>query len=74
MYSVSLKNGTINEKNGTMAKLEWWESNRNVLLYVVTFKTYNNVTNFSNEWTQEVKCAESLLFLVTNESEAKICY
>ena len=33
-----------------MAKLEYWKSNRNMLLVLVTFKTlHNNVTNFSNE-------------------------
>ena len=50
MYFLSLKNGTIDKKTRTMAKLEYRESNRNMLIFLVTIKTlYNNVTNFNNE-------------------------
>ena len=55
-------------KNGTMAKLEYWESNGNMLLFVVTFKTSDiNVTNFSDEWKQEVRCAESSNTIFTSK-------
>ena len=51
-----------------MAKLKYWESNRNMLLFLVTFNTlHNNVTNFSNEWKQEVKCAESSITIFSNK-------
>ena len=48
-------------------------------LVSVTFKMlHNNVTNFSNEHDElkkEVKCAErSIAILVSNESEAKMCW
>ena len=47
-----------------MAKLEHWESNKNMLLFSVTFKTlHNNVILVMRE---NRKCK-----LVTNESEAK---
>ena len=50
-----------------MAKLEYWESNRNMLLFLVKFKTlHNNVTDFSNEWKQEVKCTESFVTIFNN--------
>ena len=47
-----------------------------MLLFLVTFKTLqNNVTKFSNEWKEEVKCTEcSITILVTNKNGAKICY
>ena len=39
-----------NPKNGTIAKLQWWELIRNMLSFLVKFKSlHNNVTNFSNE-------------------------
>ena len=39
-----------------------------MLFYLVTFKTlHNNLTNFSNKWTQEVKCAESSVTIFSNE-------
>ena len=51
-----------------MAKLEWGESSRNMLLFLVTFKTlHNNVTDFSNEWKQEVKFAEGSVTIFSNK-------
>ena len=42
-----------------MAKLKCWESYRNMLLLLVTYKTlHKNVINFGNDSKQEVKCAE----------------
>ena len=50
-----------------MAKLEYWEWNGNMLLFLVTFKTlHDNVTNVSNEWKQEVKCTESSISIFSN--------
>ena len=48
-----------------MAKLE---SNRSMLLFLVTFKTLqNNVTNFSNEGKQEVNSTESSITNFSNK-------
>ena len=44
------KNGVVDKKNRTMAKLEYRESNWNMSLYLVTLKTLH----FSNEWKLEV--------------------
>ena len=50
-----------------MAKLEYWESNKNMLLILVTLKTlHNNVTIFNNEQKQGVKCAESSITIFSN--------
>ena len=59
-----------------MEKLEYRESNRNMLLFLITFKTlHSNVTNFSNERKREENTQKALLlYLVINENEAKICY
>ena len=58
-----------------MAKLEYWNLRGEMLLLLVTFRTlHDNDSKCSNMWKQEMKCRESLLFVVTFESKAAGCY
>ena len=52
LYTVSLKTER-QIQNGMKAKLEYGESNRNMLLFLVTFEAlHNNGTSFNNEGKQ----------------------
>ena len=58
-----------------MAKLECLESNRNMLLLLLIFELLqNNVTKFSNESKQEVKCAEKFHYYFLWRMEVRLKY
>ena len=58
-----------------MAKLEYWESNRNMFLFLATCNTlYINVTNFRNEGKEEVKFAENSITILSNKWKVKLKY